>query len=96
LDSISGSEIASELNILLNKMKSRRDENFCTTKLNTIIRFEDVYSTEQFTKVTNSFCDTSLQSSHVIPYFRTFAVERVSLYSLRIYQLMLNTSICLM
>jgi hypothetical protein len=32
-DSISGSEVAPDLDILSNKMKSRRDENFLTTKL---------------------------------------------------------------
>jgi hypothetical protein len=32
-DSISGSEVAVELDVLSNKMKSRRDENCRTTKL---------------------------------------------------------------
>jgi hypothetical protein len=36
-DSISDSKVAVELNILSNKMKSRRDENFLATKRTTII-----------------------------------------------------------
>jgi hypothetical protein len=32
-DTISGSEVAEELDILANEMKIRRDENFCTSKL---------------------------------------------------------------
>jgi hypothetical protein len=52
-DSISDSEVAVELDILSNKMKSRRDENICTTKLTSLL--SDVYSNEQFTELANSF-----------------------------------------
>jgi hypothetical protein len=60
-DSISGSEVAIELDILSNKMKSKRDENLRTTKLTSLLSdIEDVYSNEQFTKVANSFYNTYL------------------------------------
>jgi hypothetical protein len=37
-------------------MKSRRDENFLTTKLTSLSSdVEDVYTNEQFTEVANSF-----------------------------------------
>jgi hypothetical protein len=36
-DTISGSEVAQELDILANKMKSRRDENFRTAKLMSLL-----------------------------------------------------------
>jgi hypothetical protein len=46
-DSISGSKISVELDILSNKMKSRRDENFHTTKLISLLSdVEDVYSSQ--------------------------------------------------
>jgi hypothetical protein len=56
-DSISGSEVAVELDILSKKkMKSKRDENFHTTKLILLISdVEDVYSNEQLTEVAISF-----------------------------------------
>jgi hypothetical protein len=63
-DSISDSEVAEELNILSDKMKSRRDENFRTTKLISLLSdVEDVYSNEQFTVVDNLFYDTFLLCS---------------------------------
>jgi hypothetical protein len=37
-DGSSGSEVAEELNILSDKVKSKRDENFRTTKHITVIR----------------------------------------------------------
>jgi hypothetical protein len=51
--SISGSKVTTELDILSNKMKSGRDENFCTTKLISLL--SDVYSNEQYTELANSF-----------------------------------------
>jgi hypothetical protein len=36
-DTISGSELAEELDILANKMKSKRDENFRTSKLMSLL-----------------------------------------------------------
>jgi hypothetical protein len=60
-DSISTSEVATELDILSNKMKSGRDENFHTTKLISLISdTEGVYHNEQFTKVASSFYNTFL------------------------------------
>jgi hypothetical protein len=60
-DSISGSEVAIELDILSNKMKSRRYEYFHTTKLiSPLSDVKDVYSNGQFTKLTNSFYNTFL------------------------------------
>jgi hypothetical protein len=55
-DSISGGEVVVEVDILSNKMKSRRDQNFHTTKLTLLLSgAKNVYSNEQFTKVANSF-----------------------------------------
>jgi hypothetical protein len=55
-DSISGSEVAIEVDILSKKMKSRRGENLYTTKLVTLLSdVEDIYSNEQFNEVANSF-----------------------------------------
>jgi hypothetical protein len=60
-DSISGSEVAIELDILPNKMKSKRDEDFHTTKLVSLLSdVEDVYSHVQFMEVANSFYNTFL------------------------------------
>jgi hypothetical protein len=60
-DSISGSEVATELDISSNKMKNRRDENVCTTKLISLLsEVEDVYRNVQFTQVTTSFYNTFL------------------------------------
>jgi hypothetical protein len=60
-DSISGCEVAVELHILSDIMKSRRDENFYTTKLIPLLSdVEDVYNNEQFTKVASSFYNTFL------------------------------------
>jgi hypothetical protein len=60
-DSISGSEEAAELDILSNKMKSGRDENFHTTKLISLLSdVEDSLNTEQFIKEANSFYNTLL------------------------------------
>jgi hypothetical protein len=59
--SISGRAVAVELDILSNKMKSKRDANFHTTKLiSPLSDVEDVYSNEQFTEVANSFYNTFL------------------------------------
>jgi hypothetical protein len=71
-DSISGSEVAIQLDILSNKMKSRIDENFCTRKLISLLSDADVYSNEQFTEVGNSFYNTFLVylekwSNNVLP-----------------------------
>jgi hypothetical protein len=53
-DSTSGSEVA--VDKLSNKLKNRIDENFCTTKLASLLSdLEDVYNNEQFTKAANSF-----------------------------------------
>jgi hypothetical protein len=60
-DGISGSEVAVELDILSNKMKNKRDENFRTSKLLSLLSDdEDVYSNEQFTKAANPFYNTFL------------------------------------
>jgi hypothetical protein len=60
-DSISRSEVDVELDTSPNKTKSRRDENFCTTKLISLLSdLEDVYSNEQFTQVANSLYNTFL------------------------------------
>jgi hypothetical protein len=60
-DTISGSEVAEELDILANKMKSRRDENFRTSKLISLLSdIEDFYSNDKFSEVTNSFSNTFL------------------------------------
>jgi hypothetical protein len=60
-DTISGSEVAEELDILANKMKSRRDENFCTSKLISLLSdVEDFYSNDKFSQVANSFSNTFL------------------------------------
>jgi hypothetical protein len=54
-------------------MKSRRDENFCTTKFISLLSdVEDVYSNEKFTEVANSFYNTFLLylekwSNNVLP-----------------------------
>jgi hypothetical protein len=41
-DNISGCEVAEELDILVNKMKNRRDENLCTSKhVSLLSDFED-------------------------------------------------------
>jgi hypothetical protein len=53
-DSISGSEVAIELDILSNKIKSRRYENIHTTKRIPLSSdVEDVYSNEQSTEAAN-------------------------------------------
>jgi hypothetical protein len=58
---ISGSEVAEELDILANKMKSRRDENVCTSKfVSILLDVEDFYSNDKFSEVANSFSDTFL------------------------------------
>jgi hypothetical protein len=58
---MSGSEVAEELDILTNKMKSRRDENVRTAKLISLLSdFEDFYSNDQFSEVANSFSNTFL------------------------------------
>jgi hypothetical protein len=55
-DNVSGCKVAEELYILVNKTKNRRDEISCTTKQVLLIAdFEDYYSIEKFTKITNSF-----------------------------------------
>jgi hypothetical protein len=81
-DSISGGEVAIERDVLSNKMKSRRDENFCTTKLISLLRdVEDVYINEQFTEVANSFYDTFplyLEKMHCIV-FRKMEYKRSSI-----------------
>jgi hypothetical protein len=60
-DTISGSEVAEELDILANKMKSRRDDNFCTSKLISLLSdVEDSYSNDKFSDVANSFSNTFL------------------------------------
>jgi hypothetical protein len=60
-DSISGSEVAVEMDIFSNKMKSRSDENFHATKLISLLSgVEYVYSKEKFTEVGNSFYNTLL------------------------------------
>jgi hypothetical protein len=46
-DSISCGEVAVEQDIFSNKIKSRRDENFRTTKLISLLSYvEDVYNNE--------------------------------------------------
>jgi hypothetical protein len=48
-DTISGSEVAEELDILANKIKSRRDGNFRTSKLISLLSdVEDFYSNDKF------------------------------------------------
>jgi hypothetical protein len=60
-DSISGGEVAVELVILSSKMKSSRDENFCSTKRVSLLSdVEDVYNNEQFTEVASSLYNTFL------------------------------------
>jgi hypothetical protein len=60
-DSISGSDVAVELDILSYKMKSRRDENFHTTKCISLLSdVEEVYSNEHFTEVANTIYNTFL------------------------------------
>jgi hypothetical protein len=60
-DTISGSEVAEELDILANKMKSRRNENFCTSKhLSLLSDVEDFYSNDKFSEVADSFSNTLL------------------------------------
>jgi hypothetical protein len=60
-DTISGSEVAEELDILANKMKSRRDENFRTSKLISLSSdAEDFYSNDKFSEEANSFSNTFL------------------------------------
>jgi hypothetical protein len=60
-DTISGSEVAEELDILANKMKSKRDENFCTSKLIPLLSdVENFYSNDKFSEVANSFSNTFL------------------------------------
>jgi hypothetical protein len=55
-DSISGSEVAVELDILSKKIKSRKGENFCTTKhIKLLSDVEEIYGNEQFNEVANSF-----------------------------------------
>jgi hypothetical protein len=58
---ISGSEVAEELDILSNKMKITRDENFRTTKLISLLSdVEDFYSNDKFSEVANSFSNISV------------------------------------
>jgi hypothetical protein len=60
-DSISGSEVAVELDILSNNVKSRRDENFHATNLISLLSdVADVYNNEQPTEAANSFYNTFL------------------------------------
>jgi hypothetical protein len=60
-DNISGSEVAEELDILANKLKSRRDANFHTSKLISLLSdVEDFYSSDKFSEVANSFSNTFL------------------------------------
>jgi hypothetical protein len=60
-DSISGSEVAVELDFLSNKIKSRRDQYFHTTELISLLSdVEDIHSNEQFTEVASSFYNTFL------------------------------------
>jgi hypothetical protein len=60
-DTISGSEVAEEPDILANKMKSKRDENFCTSKLISLLSdVEDYYSNDKFLEVANSFSNKFL------------------------------------
>jgi hypothetical protein len=50
-----------ELDILANKMKRRRDENFCTSKLISLLSdVEDFYSNDEFLEVANSFSNRFL------------------------------------
>jgi hypothetical protein len=56
---ISGSEVAED--ILANKMKSRRGESFCTSKLISLLSdVEDFYSNGKFSEVANTFSNTFL------------------------------------
>jgi hypothetical protein len=60
-DAISGSEVAEELDILANKMKSRRDENFRTSEFISLLsNVEEFYGNDKFSKVANSFSNTFL------------------------------------
>jgi hypothetical protein len=60
-DTISGREVREELNILANKLKSRRDENFQTSKLTSLLLgVEDFCCNDKFSKVANSFSNTFL------------------------------------
>jgi hypothetical protein len=59
-DTISG-KVAEELGILANKMKSRRDENFHTSKLISLLSdAEDFYSNDKLSEVADSFSNTFL------------------------------------
>jgi hypothetical protein len=57
-DSIPGYEVTVELDTWSNKMKSRTDENFHTTKLISLL--SDVYRNEQFTEAAYLFYDSFL------------------------------------
>jgi hypothetical protein len=60
-DTISGSEEAEELDILPNEMKSRTDENFCISKLISLLAdVEDFYNNDKFSDVANSLSNTFL------------------------------------
>jgi hypothetical protein len=60
-DTISGSEVAEELDILANKMKSSRDGNFRTSKLISLLsEVDNFYSNDKFSEVANSFSNTFL------------------------------------
>jgi hypothetical protein len=60
-DTILGGEVAEELDILANKMKSKRDENFRTSKLISLLSdFQNFYSNDKFSEVANSFSNTFL------------------------------------
>jgi hypothetical protein len=53
--------VAEELDILANKMKSRRDENSHTSKFISLLSdAEDFYSNDKFSEVDNSFSNTFL------------------------------------
>jgi hypothetical protein len=55
-DAISRSEVAEELDILANKMKSKIDENFRTSNLISLLSdVEDFYRNHKFSEVANSF-----------------------------------------
>jgi hypothetical protein len=72
-DRISCSEVTVELDIWSDKIKSRRDENFRTTKLISLLsHVEDIYSNKQFTEAADSFYNTFLLylekwSNNVLP-----------------------------
>jgi hypothetical protein len=60
-DTISGSEVAEEMDILEYTMKSRRDKNFRTSKLISLLSdVEDFYSNDKFSEVANYFSNTFL------------------------------------